>query len=107
MRHNDATGCVTFTKPGYYLVACLSVFNAHRSSVCSSSHTSGLVAERHCGKKSEEQEHTTNTSSIIYDAQCVPTVLQLVVHALLTMKGWIPAFLSLIHISEPTRLGMI
>ena len=74
MRHNDATGCVTFTQPGYYVLSCPSVFNAHRSSVCSSPHTSGFVAERNCRKKSEEQEHTTNTSSTIYDAQYVPTV---------------------------------
>src|SRR5664280_1905274 len=91
MRHNDATGCVTFTQPGYYVLSCLSVFNAHRCGICSSPHTSGLVDERNCRKKSEEQEHTTNTSSTIYGAQSVPTVSRIVVHALLMMQRWIPA----------------
>ena len=71
---NGAADCVTFTQPGYYVLSCLSVFNAHRHSVKHSPHTNGLIAELHCRKKSEEQEHTTNTSSTIYGAQSVPTV---------------------------------
>jgi len=38
---------------------CPSVFNAHHSSARYSPHASGLVAERSCRKKSEEQEHIT------------------------------------------------
>jgi hypothetical protein len=51
-----------------------------------------LVAERNCRKKSEEQEHITTASSTIYGAQCVPTVFQIVVHALFMIQRWIPAF---------------
>src|SRR5450830_1721746 len=71
MRHNDATGCVTFTQPGYYLLSCPSVFNAHRNSVKSPPQKIGLVVE-----------------------QIIKLLLPCIIHNVcqLWWEEWIPAF---------------